>query len=577
MSHTVTQRTGVISSELDAAPLPRALKQIYANRGVDRLDDITLPLSQLAPPSALKGAQAAAEMLADAIEFHASVVIVGDFDADGATSCALAVSLLKQMGLEEVTYLVPNRFEFGYGLTPEIVGIAAQYQPDVLVTVDNGIASIDGVMAAQMLGMSVIITDHHLPGDTLPEADIIVNPNQPGCTFPSKALAGVGVMFYVLTALRAELRQRGWFESMGIDIPNLADALDLVALGTVADVVPLDKNNRTLVAAGLARMRSGRARPGIEALFEVAGRDISQVSSTDLGFVAGPRLNAAGRLDDMSVGIECLLAESSASARTLATQLNDFNKERKEIERTMQTDAMALLEKGDLSVGNEDFALSLFREDWHQGVVGILASRVRERFHRPTIVFAQSGDGELKGSGRSIPGVHLRDALDRVATSTPGLITKFGGHAMAAGLSLSQDDLPRFREAFNRVVAQALKGSLPDQVTVTDGQLPQSDLTLAIAEALESGGPWGQAFEAPSFEGVFTISDMRVVGEKHLKFRLITEAGLIDAIAFNAEVETWTRDTPKALRCVYRPCVNEYRGDRRLQLQIEALWPQASG
>ncbi|MBT6182081.1 MAG: single-stranded-DNA-specific exonuclease RecJ [Halieaceae bacterium] len=577
MSHTVTQRTGVISSELDAAPLPRALKQIYANRGVDRLDDITLPLSQLAPPSALKGAQAAAEMLADAIEFHASVVIVGDFDADGATSCALAVSLLKQMGLEEVTYLVPNRFEFGYGLTPEIVGIAAQYQPDVLVTVDNGIASIDGVMAAQMLGMSVIITDHHLPGDTLPEADIIVNPNQPGCPFPSKALAGVGVMFYVLTALRAELRQRGWFESMGIDIPNLADALDLVALGTVADVVPLDKNNRTLVAAGLARMRSGRARPGIEALFEVAGRDIRQVSSTDLGFVAGPRLNAAGRLDDMSVGIECLLAESSASARTLATQLNDFNKERKEIERTMQTDAMALLEKGDLSVGDEDFALSLFREDWHQGVVGILASRIRERFHRPTIVFAQSGDGELKGSGRSIPGVHLRDALDRVATSTPGLITKFGGHAMAAGLSLSEDDLPRFRETFNRVVAQALKGSLPDHVMVTDGQLPQSDLTLVLAEALESGGPWGQGFEAPSFEGVFTISDMRVVGEKHLKFRLITEAGLIDAIAFNADVETWTRDTPKVLRCVYRPCVNEYRGDRRLQLQIEALWPEASG
>ena len=577
MSHAVTHRSGVISSELSAAPLPPALKQIYANRGVDRLDDITLPLSQLAPPSALKGAQAAAEMLADAIEFHASVVIVGDFDADGATSCALAVSLLKQMGLEEVTYLVPNRFEFGYGLTPEIVGIAAQYQPDVLVTVDNGIASIDGVMAAQMLGMSVIITDHHLPGDTLPEADIIVNPNQPGCPFPSKALAGVGVMFYVLTALRAELRGRGWFESMGIDIPNLADALDLVALGTVADVVPLDKNNRTLVAAGLARMRSGRARPGIEALFEVAGRDISQVSSTDLGFVAGPRLNAAGRLDDMSVGIECLLAESSASARILATQLNDFNKERKEIERTMQTDAMTLLEKGDLSVGDEDFALSLFREDWHQGVVGILASRIRERFHRPTIVFAQSGDGELKGSGRSIPGVHLRDALDRVATSTPGLITKFGGHAMAAGLSLSQDDLPRFREAFNRVVAQALKGSLPDQVTVTDGQLSESDLTLGLAEALESGGPWGQAFEAPSFEGVFTISDMRVVGEKHLKFRLFTEAGLIDAIAFNAEVETWTRDKPKTLRCVYRPCVNEYRGERRLQLQIEALWAEVSG
>jgi len=576
MSEVIERRQGVISHALRDASLPRALKQIYANRGVDNLNDISLPLNQLLPPSALKGAQEAAEMLADAIEFQASVVIVGDFDADGATSCALAVSLLKQMGLEEVTYLVPNRFEYGYGLTPEIVGIAAQYQPDVLMTVDNGIASIDGVMAARMLGMSVIVTDHHLPGAELPEADIIVNPNQPGCPFPSKALAGVGVMFYVLTALRAELRQRGWFETMGIEMPNLADSLDLVALGTVADVVPLDKNNRTLVAAGIARMRAGRARPGIEALFEVAGRDIRSVSSTDLGFVAGPRINAAGRLDDMSVGIECLLSESSFAARELATQLNDYNRERRDIESSMQADALALLENGTFSVSDTDFALSLYQADWHQGVVGILASRIRERFHRPTLIFAQAGDGELKGSGRSIAGFHLRDALDRVATLNPGLITKFGGHAMAAGLSLAESNLPQFRDAFNRVASEAMNGMLPDQIYRTDGELEASDMTLQLAEAIESGGPWGQAFEAPSFDGIFTVSDMRVVGEKHLKFRLGTDVGMLDAIAFNQDVETWMADRPSAVRCVYRPSVNEYRGERKLQLQLDTIWPAQS-
>ena len=576
MSEVIERRQGVISPALSDASLPRALKQIYANRGVDNLNDISLPLNQLLPPSALKGAQEAAEMLADAIEFQASVVIVGDFDADGATSCALAVSLLKQMGLEEVTYLVPNRFEYGYGLTPEIVGIAAQYQPDVLMTVDNGIASIDGVMAARMLGMSVIVTDHHLPGAELPEADIIVNPNQPGCSFPSKALAGVGVMFYVLTALRAELRQRGWFETMGIEMPNLADALDLVALGTVADVVPLDKNNRTLVAAGIARMRAGRARPGIEALFEVAGRDIRSVSSTDLGFIAGPRINAAGRLDDMSVGIECLLSESSFAARELATQLNDYNRERRDIESSMQADALALLENGTFSVSDSDFALSLYQADWHQGVVGILASRIRERFHRPTLIFAQAGDGELKGSGRSIPGFHLRDALDRVATLNPGLIAKFGGHAMAAGLSLAESNLPQFRDAFNRVASEAMGGTLPDQVHLTDGALEAVDMTLQLAEAIESGGPWGQAFEAPSFDGVFGINDMRVVGEKHLKFRLLTDVGTLDAIAFNADVDRWMTDRPTAVRCVYRPSVNEYRGERKLQLQLDTIWPAQS-
>ena len=576
MSEVIERREGVISPALHDVSLPRALKQIYANRGVDNVNDILLPLNQLLPPSALKGAQEAAEMLADAIEFQASVVIVGDFDADGATSCALAVSLLKQMGLEEVTYLVPNRFEYGYGLTPEIVGIAAQYQPDVLMTVDNGIASIDGVMAARMLGMSVIVTDHHLPGAELPEADIIVNPNQPGCSFPSKALAGVGVMFYVLTALRAELRHRGWFETMGIEMPNLADSLYLVALGTIADVVPLDKNNRTLVAAGIARMRAGRARPGIEALFEVAGRDIRTVSSTDLGFVAGPRINAAGRLDDMSVGIECLLSESSFGARELATQLNDYNRERRDIESSMQADALALLANGTFSVSDTDFALSLFQADWHQGVVGILASRIRERFHRPTIIFAQAGEGELKGSGRSIAGFHLRDALDRVATLNPGLITKFGGHAMAAGLSLAECNLAQFRNAFNRVASEVMNGTLPDQIHMTDGELEAADMTLQLAEAIESGGPWGQAFEAPSFDGVFGVSAMRVVGEKHLKFSLITDVGTLDAIAFNADVETWATDRPSAVRCVYRPSVNEYRGERKLQLQLETIWPAQS-
>lgn len=573
MSTAIKHRQGAISSELAAAAIPEAVKKIYAYRGVQRLDEISLPLSRLLPPTALKGAKEAAEMLADAIEFQASVVIVGDFDADGATSCALAVSVLKQMGLEEVYYLVPNRFEYGYGLTPEIVGIAAQYQPDVLVTVDNGISSIDGVSAARQLGMSVIITDHHLPGANLPEADIIVNPNQPGCSFPSKALAGVGVMFYVLTALRAELRNRGWFDAMNIDMPNLADSLDLVALGTIADVVPLDQNNRTLVAAGIARMRAGRGRPGIEALFEVAGRDIRSVTSTDLGFVAGPRINAAGRLDDMSVGIECLLSESTAAARSFATQLNDYNKERRNIEGSMQEEALALVESGEFAVSDSDFAVTLYREDWHQGVVGILASRIKERFHRPTIIFAQVDQTELKGSGRSIPGVHMRDVLDRVATQNPGLVTKFGGHAMAAGLSLASAKLGEFREAFNQAVADELKGVKPNQEYLTDGALNHSELSLNLAELLAAGGPWGQGFEAPSFDGTFAISDMNVVGEKHLKFRLATKVGVIDAIAFNADVDTWLSERPAAVTCVYKPSINEYRGERRLQLQLDVIWP----
>ena len=567
------RRSAEIAPEIQAAAIPNALQRVYANRGVVSLDAISLPLNQLLPPTQLKGAREAAELLAEAIECQASVVIVGDFDADGATSCALAVSVLRQMGLEEVNYLVPNRFEYGYGLTPEIVGIAAQYQPDILVTVDNGIASIDGVMAARMLGMNVIVTDHHLPGETLPEADVIVNPNQPGCQFPSKSLAGVGVMFYVLTALRAVLRERGWFESTGIDVPNLADALDLVALGTVADVVPLDKNNRTLVAAGIARMRSGRARPGIEALFEVAGRDIASVSSTDLGFIAGPRINAAGRLDDMSIGIECLLSDSSADARRFAEQLDAYNKERRVIEQEMRDDAETLLDTDAAAISDADFAVCLHHSNWHEGVIGILASRIREQFHRPTVIFAETSDGSLKGSGRSIKGVHLRDVLDRVATLNPGLISKFGGHAMAAGLSLPKDHLARFKTALNAAVGEVLQGVLPSEVFQTDGALLAGEMTLEFADALNRGGPWGQAFEEPSFDGVFAVESARVVGEKHLKLVLNHEGARIDAIAFNADIDAWLAAPATNIECVYRPAANEFRGERNLQLIIDTFWP----
>ena len=419
MRAAIRHRTNDVTAALESSSLPPLLKRLYANRGIRTPDELNLALNGLIPPVKLKGAREAAELLADAIEGEARVVVVGDFDADGATSSALAVSVLRQMGLSEVSYLVPNRFEFGYGLSPEIVSLAAEREPDLIVTVDNGISSHAGVATAQGLGISVLITDHHLPGNDLPLADVIVNPNQPACTFPSKSLAGVGVMFYVLTALRAELRNRGWFEQTGREIPNLGDALDLVALGTVADVVPLDRNNRILVAAGVARMRSGRARPGIEALFEVAGRDPSSITATDLGFVLGPRLNAAGRLEDMSIGIECLLAESSLEARPLAQKLHDLNRERRDIEATMQEDAFAQLESLELGDSDLPFGLSIYDPGFHQGVVGILASRLRERYHRPTIVFADAGDGTMKGSGRSIEGLHLRDVLDRVATTNP--------------------------------------------------------------------------------------------------------------------------------------------------------------
>ena len=570
---TIRRRQADISSALQNAALPEVLKRVYASRGITDPGQLALGLDQLLPPASLKGVTDAAELLADAIEGEARVLIVGDFDADGATSCAMAVSVLQQMGLREVAYLVPNRFEFGYGLTPEIVEMAAAQMPDLIVTVDNGISSVEGVSAAQALGISVLITDHHLPGDSLPTADVIVNPNQPECQFPSKSLAGVGVMFYVLSAVRAALRERGWFRAEGIEEPNLGDALDLVALGTVADVVPLDRNNRILVAAGLARIRSGRARPGIEALFEVAGRDHRQASAGDLGFIVGPRLNAAGRLDDMSIGIECLLAESSASARGFAEKLHQLNRERRDIEQSMQQDALAQLESIDLEGDDSLFAMTLYDSAWHQGVIGILASRIRERVHRPTLVFADAEEGMLKGSGRSIAGLHLRDVLDQVATRHPGLLTKFGGHAMAAGLSLKKDDLDHFKQALNDAVADALGHTPPERSEESDGTLAPGDFGLLLAEQLASGGPWGQHFPEPLFDGQFSVRSHRIVGEKHLKLTLDADGTEIEGIAFNIDVPEWQAAPLKTFHALYRLDVNEYRGERRAQLVIQSFWP----
>ena len=569
----VSRRHADLSSALQNAALPEVLKRVYAGRGITDPGELALGLDQLLPPTSLKGVADAAELLADAIEGEARVLIVGDFDADGATSCAMAVSVLQQMGLREVAYLVPNRFEFGYGLTPEIVEMAAAQMPDLIVTVDNGISSVEGVSAAQAMGISVLITDHHLPGDSLPTADVIVNPNQPGCQFPSKSLAGVGVMFYVLSAVRAALRERGWFNAESMEEPNLADSLDLVALGTVADVVPLDRNNRILVAAGLARIRSGRARPGIEALFEVAGRDHRQATASDLGFIVGPRLNAAGRLDDMSIGIECLLAESSASARGFAEKLHQLNRERRDIEQSMQQDALAQLGSIDLEGDASLFAMTLYDPAWHQGVIGILASRIRERVHRPTLVFADAEEGMLKGSGRSIPGLHLRDVLDQVATRHPGLLTKFGGHAMAAGLSLARDDLNRFKQALNDAVAEALGHIPPERTEESDGVLTPSDFGLPLAEQLASGGPWGQHFPEPLFDGQFFVRSHRIVGEKHLKLTLDADGTEIEGIAFNIDVPKWLAAPLDAFHALYRLDVNEYRGERRAQLVIQSFWP----
>ena len=558
------------------------LKRIYLARGVTQQAALQRQLSCLPSPSSMLGIDTAVAILAAALVEQKRVLIVGDFDADGATSSALMVLALTAMGYQHVDFLVPNRFDYGYGLTPEIVDLAAEREPQLLITVDNGISSIDGVKKANALGMQVIVTDHHLPGAVLPDAAAIVNPNQPGCTFVTKNLAGVGVAFYLLSALRGQLRRDNWFDENTIAEPNMATWLDLVALGTVADVVPLDQINRALVHQGLMRIRAGQCRPGIKALLTIAGKNPQRLVATDLGFALGPRLNAAGRLDDISLGIQCLLTSDPQLAMDTARELDELNQDRKVIEQDMQREALKIVEQIPLSLeGEVPPALCLFQAEWHQGVVGLLASRIKEKYHRPVIAFARGDNGQLKGSSRSIPGLHIRDALDAVASQNPGLISKFGGHAMAAGLSLDEDKLPAFKEAFQRQVAQLLSADDLQAKIATDGELIQQQLSMQTAELLRDSGPWGQLFPEPCFEGEFEVLQQRIVGEKHLKLVLapVNETGQkqpytgIDGIWFNADTEVWPSSHHRLVRCVYRLDINEYRGQQSLQLMIQFLEP----
>jgi len=571
---TIKQRTFSLDDCHFQTPLSPLVQRVLAARGVTSDTDIDYRLQKLTNPNQLKGIASAVVLLSVALQQQQRVLIVGDFDADGATSSALAVLVLRAFGLQYVDFLVPNRFEYGYGLTPEIVEVAAASNPDLIITVDNGIASIEGVAAAKALGIQVIVTDHHLPGRTLPAADAIVNPNQPGCDFPSKQLAGVGVIFYLLSALRGHLRTEHWFEQQKLDEPKMADFLDLVALGTVADVVPLDHHNRILVQQGLQRIRAGHARPGIMALLEVAGKNYQRLVSSDLGFIVGPRLNAAGRLDDISIGIQCLLTDAPDQARALAIELDQLNRERRAIEASMQQEALASLAKLQLDDQQLPWGVCLYDDTWHQGVVGILASRIKEKYHRPVIAFAEVDEHTIKGSARSIAGLHIRDTLDRIATEHPAILSKFGGHAMAAGLSLAKCDYPAFCTAFDLAVKQQLTQDDLAEVRLTDGALAPSELTLAQAHQLRQLGPWGQAFPEPVFDGEFYVVSQRIVGSNHLKMVLSTtpqQQQLIDAIAFNIDAECWPDESVNNVRIVYTLDVNEFRGRESVQLIVNYI------
>jgi single-stranded-DNA-specific exonuclease len=554
------------------ADLHPVLRRIYQSRQVTSAQELEQSLDQLIPPAQLKRIDQATALLADALQRQRRILIVADFDADGATSCALALRALRSLGARDVRYLVPNRFEYGYGLTPEIVELAAQQSPELIITVDNGISSLEGVAEARRRGIDVLVTDHHLPGAALPMATVIVNPNQPDDNFPSKNLAGVGVIFYVMLALRAHLRESGWFAQQNIPEPNLARLLDLVALGTVADVVPLDVNNRILVAQGLKRINHGNPCEGIAALLRVAGRSPQRVTAMDLGYVVGPRLNAAGRLTDMSLGIECLLTDDPSAAQTMAEKLDALNRERRTIEAAMQKQALAAIASLHLDMETLPRGLCLFDESWHQGVIGLVASRIKEHTHRPVIAFAPVSDSEIKGSARSVPGLHIRDALDAVAARHPHLLSRFGGHAMAAGLTLLRAHLEDFREAFDEEVSRHLSDSDLQGKVISDGELTGEELSLPVAELLRAAGPWGQGFPEPVFDGCFDVVSQRVVGEKHLKLTLRAphHAKALEAIAFNSvregQVVTYSR-----IRTAYKLDVNEYQGYRSLQLIIEHL------
>lgn len=573
MKKVITQRT-VRSSDIERLTrIHPVVARVLAARGCVEESSLDYRLQHVLPAT-LKGIPEACALLVSALQQQLRILIVGDFDVDGATSTSLVVKCLRQLGATHVDFLVPNRFEYGYGLTPEIVALCKARQPDLIVTVDNGISSIEGVRAAKDLGIKVLVTDHHLPGDTLPDADAIVNPNQPGCTFPAKSSAGVCVVFYVMLALRANLRNLGWFSSQ-LPEPDLAEHLDLLALGTVADVVPLEYNNRILVSQGITRMRAGYVCEGIKALLTVAGKDPNNIDTADLGFAVGPRLNAAGRLDDMTIGIRCLLSEDPQEALALAEQLNSLNLDRRSIEGVMQEEANIILDKlqGDLD-GVTPNTVCLYHPEWHQGVIGILASRVKDRLHRPVIVFADDKDGMIKGSGRSIPGVHLRDVLDYVASHTDGVLTKFGGHAMAAGLSLHKDKLPEFAQAFEQAVeSQIGKGGIQAFIE-TDGELEPYLHTVEFAEELAAYGPWGQGFPEPSFHGKFHVVEQRTLAGKHLKLVLapaLDPLVLVDAIAFNVDMGLWNARVRDEVTIVYALSINEFRGVRTLQLMVNYM------
>ena len=557
------------------------IKQIYASRGIESATELELNVSQLCSIESLKGIEQGCQVLHQALLENKNIAIIGDFDADGATSTALMMEALRLFGSDNYQFIVPNRFLYGYGLTPEIVEIAAEKGAELLITVDNGISCVAGVAKAKSLALGVIVTDHHLPGMTLPDADAIINPNQVGCDFPSKSLAGVGVAFYFMMAMRKYLREKNWFVDKQIQEPNIAQLLDLVALGTVADVVALDNNNRILVEQGLKRIRAGVTRPGIQALLEIAGKDQTKIVASDFGFALGPRINAAGRLDDMSYGINCLLAKDLASARVMAADLDDLNKSRREIEQGMQQEAEHVLKSLNFSDDNLPHAISLFQSDWHQGVIGIVAGRLKEKFHRPSIVFAGTSDDissdnhnkstEIKGSARSIPGLHIRDLLEHIDTQHPNIIIKFGGHAMAAGLSIMEDNFVKFQQLFNQYAQQWLSSDDLKGTLSSDGELPTQEMTLGFAQLLRDSGPWGQNFIEPLFDGNFKLIQQRIVGQKHLKLVVEKDGHVFDAIAFNVDLHRWPDHKAQQVHLAYRLDINEFRGKQTVQFMVEYL------
>ncbi|MGR3044694.1 single-stranded-DNA-specific exonuclease RecJ [Vibrio vulnificus] len=558
--------------------VPDILKRIYLNRGIQDISQLETAVKGLHSYQKLHGIELAVALLFEAIREQKRIIVVGDFDADGATSSALSVLALRMLGSNNVDYLVPNRFEDGYGLSPEVVEQAIALGAEVIMTVDNGVSSIEGVRYAKDHGLKVLVTDHHLPGQVLPEVDAMVNPNLQTCAFPSKALAGVGVAFYLMMALCVHMRKCGWFAEQGMAEPKLMELVDLVALGTVADVVPLDENNRILVHQGLQRIRAGKARPGIQALIEVAKRDARRLVAADFGFALGPRINAAGRLDDMSFGVELLMCNNIHAARRMAHELDGLNQTRKEIEEGMKQEAMAFCERLQFGENSElPYGLALFQRDWHQGVIGILASRIKEKYHRPVIAFADGGDGYIKGSCRSIPGLHMRDALDLIDTQNPGLILKFGGHAMAAGLTIKECDFERFSQLFDQLVKRELDEAALKGIVLSDGELKPEEFSMHTAELLRSAGPWGQAFPEPIFDGEFKVLHQKLVGEKHLKlmldplFKGHPTNIMIDGIAFNVDLRRWPDASVKTVRLAYKLDINEFRNNQSLQLMIEHI------